>query len=158
MKIKYVVSIIVIALVFVVTGCTKLNKKTEIKDLKSFIFSYSTGNEIYSNVRYELDCNENCQITIKPSGISDEDKYEVKVDYKFGKRIEDVLNKYNVASWNGFNKSDQNVLDGDSFSIYIDYNDNGYISASGYMMWPDNYSNVKNELNNMFMELYSKNE
>ena len=140
------------------TGCTLLKEKIEIKDLKRITFSYSTGNEIYSNVRYSLECNESCKVTIKPSGISDDDKYETEVDSNFVKKVEDILNKYNVASWNGFNKSNQNVLDGDSFSIHIDYGNNGYISASGYMMWPDNYSDVRSELNTVFMELYKENE
>lgn len=147
-----------IALGLISTGCTFFKRNIEIKDIKSLTFSYSTGNEIYSNVRYELDCSENCKVTIKPSGISDEDKYETDVDSKFVKRIEDVLNKYNVASWNGFNKNDKNVLDGDSFSTYINYGENGYISASGYMMWPNNYSDVRDELNTIFMELYPENE
>ena len=51
---------------------------------------------------------------------------------------------------NGFNKSDRYVLDGNSFSLSISMNNDEYVSASGYMKWPKNYKEVKEELITFF--------
>ena len=41
-------------------------------------------------------------------------------------------------------------MDGNSFSLTVRMKNDDYISATGYMMWPKNYSNVKSELDNIF--------
>ena len=70
------------------------------------------------------------------------------------KKIENILKKYEVYKWDGFNKSDQNVLDGNSFDISIILKNKETIRAYGYMKYPNNYREVKNELDNIFMEIY----
>lgn len=157
MKIKYILISFFIVLGIISTGCTSSKKIKSIKNIKNFSFSYSNGYAMYAYTNYELKYKNNTYtVSIKPNGISDDEKYDVNIDSSFAKKVEDVLNKYNVVRWNGFNKSDQNVLDGDSFSMNIKYNDNDHVSANGYMMWPENYTNVKSELDNLFMEIYKE--
>lgn len=157
MKIKYFILVLFLGLIIISTGCFFNTKKINIEKIKSFHFSYTSGYEMYSYTNYDLKCEgHNCKAIVKPNGVSEDDKYETEVDSNFVKEIEDVLNKYNVAKWNGFNKSDKDVLDGDSFSMSIRYGDDGYISASGYMMWPDNYSNVRSEISSIFIGLYKE--
>ena len=57
-----------------------------------------------------------------------------------------------ISSWNGFSKSDHNVLDGNSFSLYLRMKDDNTVEASGYMRWPKNYEEVKGELISLFDE------
>ena len=70
------------------------------------------------------------------------------------KKLINVLNEYNVAKWDGFHKSDQNVLDGDSFSFSMYTLEDRYISASGYMSWPENYRNIEDAFDEILGSLY----
>ena len=93
-------------------------------------------------------------VTIKPHLIPEEKSQTVEIDKKTINRIIELLNKNEVYKWDGFNKSDKYVLDGDSFSFWL-YMDNGKeIHASGYMKWPKNYGNVRDELTNILGSLY----
>lgn len=152
MKLRVLLILIVILIIFVVLLIifNPKNKKS-IKDIKSIEFSYTNGYMINSDTYYKLECNDNCILQIKRYGSSNKEKYNV--DKCVLKDIEKILNKYNVSSWDGFNKSDKNVLDGDTFSMYIVYGNNKSISSSGYMMYPNNYKNVKEELDTLFNSL-----
>ncbi len=111
-----------------------------------------------ARVRYEIDYNNNeYKITIIPNGIPDEDKLEIIIEEKDINRIISILKKYNISKWNGFNKVDKNVLDGNSFSFYLRMQNDTTIEASGYMKWPEDYGKVKSELDNIFMAIYEKN-
>ena len=106
---------------------------------------------MYANCVYDLKCEEDkCMLTIKPNGFPEEDARTYDVDDKSIKEVINILNKYEVSKWDGFQKSDKNVLDGNSFSFSLTTKDGKNISASGYMMWPDNYGIVKNELKMIF--------
>lgn len=161
MKNKYLIMIIIILvlLVIIIGICLiKRRNKVEIKDIKSMYFSYSNGYMINSNVYYELNCKENkCIATIKPNQMSEENKLEVEVDKKTVHEIIKVLKENEIEKWNGFDKSNKNVLDGDSFTFQLKTNDNE-IYAHGYMKWPKNYSNVRNSLDNIFMDIYNSNK
>ena len=161
-KAKYILIIIlVILLIISIISIILINKNKSINnksipDIKSFSFSYTTGYSINARVRYEIEYKSNEYIvTILPNEIPDEDKLEIKLEKKEIKNIIKILNKYNVSNWNGFDKVDKNVLDGDSFHIYIETLDNDKVSASGYMKWPKNYNNVRDELDNIFMNIYN---
>lgn len=160
MKNKYIILIIllvVILLVTIVLLCSKLLKKVEIKNIKSFSFSYTTGYAMYSNVIYTLkNDKDKTLVSIKPDGISDDEKLELEVDSSFLSDLESILNEYNVGNWNGFDKTDKYVLDGNSFSLSINMENDKGISAHGYMRWPKDYSLVKEKLNNLFMKVYNQ--
>lgn len=148
--------VIIISLILVLIK----RKKIEItKDsIKYMHFSYSTGNMMYSNVSYDIDYEDNKYIvTIKPSGISNEDAKIIEIDENIMQKVADILNKYDVYYWDKFHKSDRNILDGNSFSFNLKTKDNKTIDASGYMKWPTNYRNVREELNSLFQDLYNGN-
>ena len=156
MKIRYLLIIlcIIITVVIFVIMLKKL-KKVRITNIKSIEFSYTKGYMINSNVSYKLECGDYCIATICPYGTAREDVKEFKVDKSVLLEIENILNKYDVISWNGFNKADKNVLDGDSFSINIKMSDGGKIDASGYMMWPEGYKEFVSEIDDFFMNIYN---
>lgn len=113
-------------------------------NIKHIHFSYSTGNMMYANVSYDIDLEKEGYVaTIKSDRVSDEAAKKVNIDKKAVEKLVNELNKYNITSWNGFKKSDKNVLDGDSFSLSIQTKNDEWIEASGYMMWPKYYSEVK---------------
>lgn len=118
-------------------------------------FSYSSGWDAYSYTRYEIEkIDEDYYLDIKPSGVPEEEIQTIRLDKETINKIIDIFNKYNVSKWNRFNKYDKDVLDGDSFSFDLKTEDNNYISASGYMKWPNNYKEVRKELYDLLNPLY----
>lgn len=152
---KYLV--LVLAILFIV-GCGKKEKvikhNKKITELTRLDFGYSTSTAMNGNVSYNINCNDKCILTIKPNNISEENKQEVELDKKTISKIIDILNKYDVFNWDGFKKSDLDVLDGNSFHMYLTIQNKKNISASGYMMYPKNYGKVENELNNLLGGYY----
>ena len=156
-KILYIIIPFIILLTILLIIIFKPKEKEELKTINSithFSFYYTRGYAINSDIRYYIDCDNTCIAKIKPYGIDDEDIKEVEVDKDFIKSVTDVLNKYDVIKWDGFDRVAKDVLDGDSFSLYLDANDNIKISASGYMLWPDNYKTVREELDKIFINIF----
>ena len=155
MKKKYmkfiVVGVLVIAIVIVFLVFRK--KDIMIESIKKFNFFYDTGWAIDTNARYSIKCTDKCIAIIKPNNISEEEMLEKEVDDDFINQLIGILNKYKVSRWDGFNKVDKMVLDGNSFSLSVSFNDDKHISAHGYMKWPKNYSEVKSELDTLFMDI-----
>lgn len=150
-----VLLLIVIALVIVLLLLPKLKEK-KIENITHLRFSYSTGYHKNAYAFYEIDLKDNKYILkVKPSDISEEDTKEIELTKEKVKEIENKLNEYHVSRWNGFSKSDKNVLDGDSFSMSIKSSDQD-ISANGYMMWPNNYREVRNYLDTELGSLYKE--
>lgn len=149
MKKYYILVIILIIILLFCYFFINKNKNKSIKNIESFEFRYSNGYTINSDVRYTIKCNKNnCYLNTKLSGTEEENNLELS--QKCLKNIENILNKYNVSSWNNFNKSNKYVMDGNSFSINIKMQDGKKISAQGYEKWPKYYKQVKEELDNIF--------
>lgn len=127
----------------------------KIEKISHLRFSYSTGYHINANVFYEIDLIDGKYILkVKPTDISEEETQEFELSKDKIQEIINKLNEYHVSRWNGFHKSDRNVLDGDSFSLNIRINQDESIEASGYMMWPNNYREVKTYLDTTLGSLY----
>lgn len=151
MKKSLFIIIGILIIVFIVSFIVKNLNSVEIGEFKYFKFSYSTGYAMNSSVSYAVRLEGNkYYATIKLDGVSEEDAVIVEVDDNTIDKIINVLKKYHVEKWNGFNKSNKHVMDGNSFSLTVRMKNDDYISATGYMMWPKNYSNVKSELDNIF--------
>lgn len=160
MKTKYI--ILIIALLVIALSCFLIfRKRVEITSINSFYLTYTKGYAMNSYVRYELRYDEKEEkwiATIKPYGIEEEKKKEVIVEEEVSKTLEKILKEYHVEKWDGFEKRDKNVLDGDSFSLSVRMENDNDISASGYMMWPKNYRDVVNKVDEIFMKIYNENE
>lgn len=158
MKIKIIVISVLLVIAIIIGTILLLGRedKKEITELEYLYFSYSNGYAMNSNIYYHLEKKDNNYVaTIKPYEVPEEDKLVINVDTNFVDKVLKILNKYNVASWDGFAKYDKDVLDGDSFTMHIKCINGDYISANGYMEYPENYREVENELDNIFMELYN---
>lgn len=160
MKPKYIIiisAIIILLLIISVLIVLLLPriKDKKIENINHFRFTYTTGYHMNASVEYEIDLvNEKYIVKVKPTDLPEEDKKEYELSKDQIKEIENKLNEYHVSRWNGFNKSNKYVLDGDSFSFNIRMNNDETIEASGYMMWPTNYREVKNYLDNTLGSLY----
>ena len=127
--------------------------KTPVQEVKSFYFHYTMGMAYDANVIYEVDCKKTCIAKYKPYGVHEEDVSFQKVDQAFMDQLQDIFNRYQVFNWDGFQKSDKYVLDGDSFSFSMETKDGRTIHASGYMKYPKYYSEVTKELDVLFQSL-----
>lgn len=161
--------IIAFGLIIVIAGIIAtvilLNKKEtepkelyqEIKEISSLDFSYDKGYAVNANISYRIRKEDDKYIaTIKLYGVPEEEAKKVVISDEKINEIENILNKYKVIKWDGFKKSDSGVLDGDSFSFSLNYEDEKSIYAHGYMKWPENYREVRDELDKVFEGLIAE--
>jgi hypothetical protein len=149
-KILFYIGIVI--MIGALTGCLKV--KEEIKNIEHLHFSYSEGYMMNAYSVYTLDLKDNVYtVTIKPTGVPEEKKKTYIIGKEKVTKLEEMLNDTNLYKWNGFKKSDKNVLDGDSFSFNLKFDEKKHIDASGYMMWPTDYVNIKALIVNWFNEI-----
>jgi len=158
LKIKYIIIALTIVAIIVFTTLVviKTTKKDKpINGLTYMHFTYTTGYHMYAYTIYDIEYKDGKYIaSIKPTDIPDEEKKEVELSNEVVTNIEKKLTEYNVSRWDGFNENDKYVLDGDSFSFNLKYDNDKNISAHGYMRWPENYREVKNYLDEVLGSLY----
>ena len=76
-------------------------------------------------------------------GQAEENVPVIETDKAFLEKIDQIIEKNNVAKWNGYHMSARDVLDGDGFSLSIKMDNGQKISAGSYMAWPDGYGAFK---------------
>ena len=155
---KILILIPIVIIIIVIIFILKRNDKVMIKDTTRFRLFFTNGYMMNADTEYEYELKDDKYImTIKPYLVSQEEAISFEVDKSVVEEIETILNKYDVYKWDGFSKSDKNVLDGDSFSFSVRMKEEA-ISASGYMKWPKNYGNVKEEVSTVFERELLKNK
>ncbi len=93
-------------------------------------------------------------ITVRVDGVVEEDALTIDVDEAFAQQLEDVIEQYRLKKWDGYNKSDKNVLDGSGFGFSVRFDDGTSICASGYESYPKGYAEVSGTLGGLFVPLY----
>ncbi len=163
MKIKYIMLFVVLVIVIIFLLVFRRHdyipkEELGVDNLKSFSLSYTSGYMMNSDTRYRLTYRDGEYIAnIKPRLKDDEEGIEIAVNKEMMEEVSKILIKYDVGKWNGFDKVDKDVLDGNSFSFIVVLNDDKVIKASGYMKWPKNYREVVEEIEPLFMNIYNKN-
>ena len=123
-----------------------------IDSIKELQYRNSNGR---SSIEYRLVCNDTCSLTVIPSWM-DEEGVTINLDSKKVDIVLKVLNDFDVASWDGFSKSNKHVLDGDDFTFKVVTKNNQSIYATGYMKFPKNYSSVVSELKTLFNDWFDE--
>ena len=158
MKAKYillVILIIIIIILFIVGISIYKKKSIYIKNIKSFTYSGNRGNMINANYSYIIKLNDGKYIaSIKKWG--EEKPIDLEISKEKLEELESILRKYKVNRWNGFEKNNKYVLDGDGFYLGIALTTGEDINASGYMMYPNNYAKVSADLDKFFLDLIDK--
>ena len=148
------VLVLILLILALVVLLPHLHEK-KIEKISHLRFCYSTGYHMNASVSYEINLIDGkYMLKVKPTDISEEETQEFELSKDKIQEIINKLNEYHVSRWNGFNKSDKYVLDGNSFSLNIRMKNNNTIEASGYMMWPNNYYEVKTYLDTTLGSLY----
>ena len=143
-------------LFFIIIPFYKEESKEDVAVINELSYRYTSGYEINSDVSYDIICDKKCRVSIKPYGKSKEEAITKTLSTSQVDELRSILVKYNIVSWDGFKKTDKDVLDGDSFSFYLKYNNDETVSASGYMMWPSHYRDFQKEFEGLFNENYNK--
>jgi len=138
---------------FYVTNMPYMFEEEGIYQINNLKYSYTNGYGINQDETYEIECDDSCVLTYKEYGKDDDYLININLTKTNMEKFVSILNKNHVLSWKGFHKSDNNVLDGDSFNFSLRYNDDEKLSASGYMMYPDNYKNFSLEFKNYVNEI-----
>ncbi|MBO4601032.1 MAG: hypothetical protein J5634_02225 [Bacilli bacterium] len=131
--------IMVMFLSFYITNMPYFYDGEGIYQINKLEYSYTSGYGMNDDVSYKIDCEEDCILVYKEYGKDEKDTITIKLNDKDMDKFENMLNRYHILSWKGFKKSDPYVLDGNSFSFHLRYNDDEKLSASGYMMYPNHY-------------------
>jgi hypothetical protein len=76
--------------------------------------------------------------------ISGESEQPVSTDTV--ESLMDVIETYDIASWDGFDESAKYVLDGEGFSLEIQFTDGTSISARGDNRFPERYFEAMGEI------------
>ena len=152
MKMRYVLVISLLIIIIFLIGIVFSKKNITIKNITYFYYHYTKGYAINSNISYTIECTDKCMASIKLYGKSEEEAIMVEVSKDKMEELVNIINMYRVYKWDGFDKVDKNVLDGDSFGLSIK-SENKNISCSGYMKYPKNYRDFEREVDKFFNEL-----
>ena len=84
----------------------------------------------------------------------DEDGYHISVndeepqsmDEETVQKLMEVIEAYNVSSWDGFDETNENVLDGEGFSLEIGFTDGTSVKALGDNAFPEQYADAMGEM------------
>ena len=143
--------IIILVVILLLAFLFGREKPVQIGELQSFRYDYNQGYMANSNVWYTLELKDGVYTAgVKPHNVPPEDEKSFTVTEDFARDLEQILVDHEVGAWNGFDKVDKRVLDGNGFSLYITMTDGTSVDAHGYMRWPKNYTDVKAAVEALF--------
>lgn len=64
-----------------------------------------------------------------------------------------LIDALKLAEWNGFDEADPDALDGESFSLDVEFSDGGAIAARGSNRFPAGYAEAAARIETFFQEL-----
>lgn len=152
---KIMAALILLMTLCLFTGCGKKNEIILQADQVEMI-SFSKGQSvvdmfhgfIMKKVEDGTEFSFNTYISDEPLSIV--------VEKEVFEAAAKVLEENQVGSWNGFHKTNTNVMDGENFSLTVVLGDGQMISASGSNKFPENYNTVATLLWQLGMNAYSK--
>jgi len=155
---KLTFAVVILMLIASLFGCGA-NKKLVFEDIRYFSFTYQVGNydDGFKNFTLKY-ADGRYTASVKPPHVADENRISIEVDEAFVRELEAILTEHSVNKWNGFNKANKNVLDGNMFTLSItcgntdEYDENKRLSAHGYEKWPDGYKEVRDAVEDLFMK------
>ena len=142
MKKVFTLSVILIILLLVITGCGKANKIES--DINSFTYYYGSYNAGY--YKYTISVEEN-KVMFSVQGHNGVNlNINKEIDSSYLNELSKIIDENKIYEWDGFHKREDDVMDGYSFELNIGYKNGETIDASGYMKYPDNYDNCHKAL------------
>ena len=150
------VSIAVCIAVIAVAAIACSQEPRDIADVKEFRFSTS-GMRRYSGFDYvAMSTGDRAVITIRLRDEPGENTVEFETDLAIMEELRKIIIENNILSWDGFDKSNKRILDGNSFTLKLKLSDGTTAHAHGYHTWPKNYRSAEKEIEKVFMQAYEK--
>lgn len=78
------------------------------------------------------------------------------VDEPVLEQLGEIAGKYRLDRWDGFDKNNKHVMDGNNFSLSVTLADGKTISAHGSNSFPEGYGDAKQEICELFEDLIDK--
>ncbi|MDF2905343.1 MAG: hypothetical protein K0R34_664 [Herbinix sp.] len=150
---KNVLIVAIVILLLIIGGIFISRNKPEDSNSKNITsFKYSFGSFTGGYYDYEINQDGNQYIFVVTGGNGVDLDINETIDQSVLEDIQEIIQKYKVKKWNGFNKSDDDISDGHSFSLLVRYDDYE-IKAEGYMKYPRKYMDFQNEIQAYFDSL-----
>lgn len=116
----------------------------DVHTIKKLCFHYSNSMDIEDIYSYTLDFDGNggCVLTISAEIYAENEVYTISITDTELQNILQALRDCDVGAWNGFHEVDTDILDGDSFELLIECDDekNTAINLSGTNAYPPHYN------------------
>lgn len=141
---KKILILIIVMLMIISTGCEK--KEEEKYDGKIISFSYNYGGFSKGYYNYSIEVKDD-KVIFEANGHNGVDlNINKEIDSSKLEELAKLINKEKIYEWNNFEEKKEGVLDGNSFSLTIKYDDGKTITAKGYMKYPKNYDEKMSKL------------
>ena len=148
----FLIILLLISVLSGIGGCSYERPDiVEIPDVQKLSFS-KAGSEVPEITYAEFSREENRTAVYIEYAYYD--KYESIEDLSIMDSIKEILQKYDVIKWDGFNKTESDIFDGHSFNIDVVFTDGTEIKAYGNNAFPENYNDVFAELNDLTKAFY----
>lgn len=136
MKKKVILTLLFAVILISITGCTSKQKIDS--DIISFKYHYGS----YSPGYYDYDISViDEKVIFNAKGYNDVNfDVEKLIDKSYLEELTKIINDNEIYKWNGFDKSDKNILDGYDFNLEVNYSNGKSLKAHGYMKYPKNYN------------------
>ena len=115
-------------------------------------FSYSYSGSVGGGDRSYSVTKEDGVITFEYSNLFNIDYGDLSCQVK-QELLDELYSLYidqNIARWDGFDKTNSDVLDGYGFSVYMAFEDGGTLTACGSNASPEGYSEFEERLEEIF--------
>lgn len=127
------------------------NEMIERKEIRSFYYSHR-GSSSYDCYDYTFYQDEN-GVHLTAELNCGWEKLEVDLDAEIMKQLEDIVYEHQMYQWDGFAGSNNMVMDGEGFSLDIDFMDGTKVSAHGNNAFPGGHGSAESEFNKIFWDL-----
>ena len=126
-------------------------KTAEWKEIRSFEYQHS-GSISYDGYYYTF-CKDEKGVHLDASMNCGWERLSVDLDAEIMKQLEDITYEHQMQNWDGFNESDSNILDGEGFSLHIEFMDGTGVAAHGNNAFPRGFGAAETAFNSLFWEL-----
>lgn len=114
------------------TGCAGINKEY---DIVGFYFQESGYNR-----GFEIKIDDNKLIY---NNYDEGKSKKRRLNEDMVADLLDIFADYDIYSWDGYNEVDEDVLDGNGFTLWIDYSNHTDVKAHGSNAFPADYYSFK---------------
>ncbi|MDR1565046.1 MAG: hypothetical protein LBS74_08830 [Oscillospiraceae bacterium] len=133
---KLLISVLCIVLLLSFSGCASKEKDYD-SEITAFSYHFGSGEGV--SWKYDIEPISGVQTLTVTNFSGVEVAAERPVTAAQLTALNKIITDNQIYKWNKFNKSERNIMDGNSFSLSVTYANGKSIIASGYMKYPKNY-------------------